>query len=797
MLTSNPKSRQSLVDEIPGMKRLNSFGSDSSSSSGEHTGKHRIGRNEFTEAAAHRLRRQRLAKSPSLLINSAPNYTTRACSPQLKSLVAEVAPFPARSIQSTRQPQKKLMNSKVYSPKDPSALSRPRHGGSNSNKPKKHVAFSEPVPLLRTRPGSDFISDAAPINIGNFDCLPLKVKSCYASGVDAMGYHTSENSLCSRQSDEDTSIFADVTKNTNTDKTLEQLEKSWISYLDEEEIFPNLHSVTVRKRSKNEKIGIYVHFYPFDYGDRLVVSDISPTGKFANSGIEVGDIVVSINGENMLEDPKTQKAVDIVTTATDSVTIVVQKDLESDDTQSATQTSISTLSKDVSSIAHKKLHSLTLDDCAQKSNRKKGEEKSTKNKVRKREEMTGDGSMLISKDTKIKGPVSITMNESWKLSGAIVVSIEKLYASENPGIHMGIKESTSGHVLYISEMSPSSLFARTPLRTGDIILSINNVSLYDNADLVDAYSALGRPGNRITLVARKGGESLNDFLLEGRRQPVIKKEIVPSGQESIDSPLTSKTAGTVGTTISGNSGRDRSNDSGDLFEDGMIGFKASEIWKSYSQHDAADNVSKAVSSLSRGSNEFDFDEESYGASLFGYNSSSSVTIVKNSSNEDIGVEMMEITTEWGRLLVVSKITPRSLTSDTDLKVGDAILAINRISFRKNPSTARASSLVRNAQREVRIEYQKLSSFSPAVPVGVEITKPQKSEVLKAKSSNSYEPSSESTRKPGQVFLTLEEGGGLRRLRPWTAPLQVVNKEKVDIIRRKGSRTLQLNFKNYG
>ena len=286
------------------MKRVNSYGSDSSSSSVEHTGKHHTGRNECTEAAAHRLRRQRLAKSPSLLINSAVNYTTRACSPQRPPLTAGVTPSPVRSLQSTRQPQQKMMNSKVYSPKNPPLPSRPKHVGSNSSKPEKHVAFSEPVTLLLTRQGSDFISDAAPIKTG-----PVKVNSSFASGLDPMGYHTSENSLCSRQSDEATSIFADVTKNVNAEKTSEKLEKKWISYVDEEGIFPNLHSVTVRKRSINEKIGIYVHFYPFDYGDRLVVSDISPTGKFASSGIEVGDIVVSINGENMLEDPKTQKAV--------------------------------------------------------------------------------------------------------------------------------------------------------------------------------------------------------------------------------------------------------------------------------------------------------------------------------------------------------------------------------------------------------------------------------------------------------------------------------------------------------
>jgi hypothetical protein len=71
---------------------------------------------------------------------------------------------------------------------------------------------------------------------------------------------------------------------------------------------PFIHTVTVYKHSQPEKIGIYVGLKRFAFGTRLVVSRVAPDGKFADSGVEVGDIVVSINGKSFLENPNSQDA---------------------------------------------------------------------------------------------------------------------------------------------------------------------------------------------------------------------------------------------------------------------------------------------------------------------------------------------------------------------------------------------------------------------------------------------------------------------------------------------------------
>lgn len=65
---------------------------------------------------------------------------------------------------------------------------------------------------------------------------------------------------------------------------------------------------TVRKKSLNDKIGVFVGISQLPSGPRLVVTKVSPNGKFAESPIEQGDIVVSINGKDFLNNPNSDEA---------------------------------------------------------------------------------------------------------------------------------------------------------------------------------------------------------------------------------------------------------------------------------------------------------------------------------------------------------------------------------------------------------------------------------------------------------------------------------------------------------
>jgi len=689
--------------DIPSLKQANSFESSNSSSS-DKSDKDHFDHRIFSESAAHRLREHRLAQiqlmanpsSDTANSSTEGSYRSQSVHHQEKELYPSI--YEGYTTPNSFEPLDQSQTTLFLSP---SRIIPPRPACARSNlgNINKHVAFFEPVNPARTQPN---------MHTSSFEAKGHRTDYYWSKEEKEQRSETGRS--------EESSVFRNVTmpyyENNNLDDILGQLKDTKLhhkfssdlsndtSYFDEDQggYTPHINSVTVYKNSLSEKIGVFVGVEKFVLGDRLVMTKIPANGKFADSGIEVGDIVISINGENMIDDPTPQRALNIVTAATDRVTIVTQKMDELDDIddyQSATETSISSMTKDFSSFMYDKnqpnyfkpnplLNSTSIqereevDDSLDTSKEYNKRSETEVDKVTRRETMIGDGSMLISKNSKFTEPVSVLMNESWKISGAIVVNVKRINTSDKPGLRIGMKETPNGRVLFVSDIIRSGSFAKTPLRIGDIILSINSISLHKHADVVDAYAALGKSGNRITIVAKKGEESLNEFLFDGRRESVIQNDkIVCNNHKRISTPVSTGTVGTVGTTKSGET------------EDQT---KSSQIVQ------------------------LEFDEESYGASLYGYNSSSNVKIFKDTTLEDVGFEIREATTNWGTLLKVAKITPRSKASTTHLEVGDAILAINGVDFRKNPNAERATSLIKCAQREVCIEYQKMSSYFPALPV---------------------------------------------------------------------------------
>merc|ERR1712008_91151 len=98
--------------------------------------------------------------------------------------------------------------------------------------------------------------------------------------------------------------------------------------------------------------------------------------------------------------------------------------------------------------------------------------------------------------------------------------------------------SNGCRVIFISDIIQSSLFAKTPLQIGDTILSINSICLQKNTDVVDAYAAL-KSGNRVTIVAKKGEKSLNEFLARNRELVVENSTSIRDNVKRIDTSSSS------------------------------------------------------------------------------------------------------------------------------------------------------------------------------------------------------------------------------------------------------------------
>lgn len=441
--------------------------------------------------------------------------------------------------------------------------------------------------------------------------------------------------------------------------------------------------------------------------------------------------------------------------STDRVTFVIEKRPNADDGNSASATSISSITRDVVPVPlpeYQQGNAAVLStptsitkSILKKNNKKRRDvidgELQRVDPSSLRKKMVADGSMIISRDTEIASPIPILANESWKLSGAIILGIKKMSDTENHGLRIGIKETRGGRVLYVAGIDELSPFSKTPLRAEDVILSINNVSLRENADVVDAYAALGKAGKDITLVARKAETSLNDFFLIAQSEK--PEGTVSSVEESMEPTSATETA-RKSIKLDNNS-----SDSNFV----QHGEKTWERQTASPFHPGPNSVrpSNPPSPTSQSSHSsrskfdvFEFDEESYGATLYGYNSSKNVTIVKSNPLEDVGIELIALSTEWGKLLTVSRLSPTTQKMVPDLEVGDAVLRINGISFGESPDVERAVSVMKRARRDVHVEYQKFSLFSRAVPLDpsepviLENPGPETSEITKDVPFDSFE-----------------------------------------------------------
>jgi C-terminal processing protease CtpA/Prc len=387
-----------------------------------------------------------------------------------------------------------------------------------------------------------------------------------------------------------------------------------------------------------------------------------------------------------------------VRAASDRVTFVVQRHIgvEGSPARSISGTTISSVSKDISS-AWGFTSMPDENELLDSSFEEEQERKTTKISMNKR--MVADGSMVITQACEVNEPASIKTNESWKLSGAIIIRIRKSSASQKPGLRMGIKDTSTGRVLFVADISPSSPFARTPLRVGDVVLSINNVNLQENADVVDAYSALGKSGEEFSLVARKAEESLDGFLaskgLQSHTSDTSRRwdtESVSGSQNSMES--------------SGTPVRSGSQRGGYVDRD----IDTENVHPVASRHQPGPKVPPGTPRKS-----FEFSEESYGGSIYGYNSSRIVSVVKNDPYDDVGLGLHVIHSNLGRFLRVSHVVPHSKAASKDIKIGDVVLAINGVGFRDNPDIERALSLIKQARKEVIFEIQQLSNCSFAIP----------------------------------------------------------------------------------
>jgi hypothetical protein len=360
--TPTSHTRTQIQDKIPELEPVASFGSSggsTSSSEAMKTAKSRSDVSEVSEAAGHELRRQRLAKARNMhqtySIPESPispgsqsSFESSRVITLMQSPIGSrsgpttpVSPLQVSNINNTSTQIKRLEKSSQR-PKRPTALITRHARKEDPGYRSKHVAFVE---------ARDVDTTSSLMTSSNDE----------TDGADSLGYPGVYGQQEDDDHDDESSVFRDVltpspegttniedilgpaplnmvpstprsgngsangrrspnkspiadSPSTRMSREVASVEEEGIApyeILQDEEgenEEPPLHTVTVHKVSRHDKIGIFVGIKKYSFGTRLVVSRVSPDGKFAGTGVDVGDIVVSINGKSMMENPSSQEA---------------------------------------------------------------------------------------------------------------------------------------------------------------------------------------------------------------------------------------------------------------------------------------------------------------------------------------------------------------------------------------------------------------------------------------------------------------------------------------------------------
>lgn len=460
---------------------------------------------------------------------------------------------------------------------------------------------------------------------------------------------------------------------------------------------------TVRKTSPADKIGIFVCVREFPGGPRLVVSKVTPTGKFAESPIAEGDTVVSINGINFVDYPRSEDALgkgkkshverkrlwcqsnltllsDVVSRARDRVTFVVLKKRHPDISISMDEFSLPSLpyhhvSEMVNPDQSKKVtREVKNNDGSQTIIMEYFDSSGRKlRQTTRRRWVTFDGS---TRDISI---VSLTFN------GELAILVKKTSQSQIVGLKLHVNRTHRGRkALSVAQVFPSGLFARTPLSVGDTILSINGVDFSEKNDFREAEILLSKAEGDVAIRALKSKE-----WIERRQNHLVKPRLL---EESFTIPAPQ-------------------------------------------------------------SRSFEFENASYGGSTLGYRSAKKLTLENFSASERLGITIKNQPTQWGTLLVATSVAPSSRLTAAGLQVGDIILSINDVDFREEPDANKATSLILSTSGKIEIEYQHIDD-----PVQ------EKSETATIKTNRSFMPDGTrcirtETRNPdGSILVKLEEIG---------------------------------------
>ncbi|KAG7344781.1 PDZ domain containing protein [Nitzschia inconspicua] len=463
-------------------------------------------------------------------------------------------------------------------------------------------------------------------------------------------------------------------------------------------------SISVIKEDPNEKAGIRLEQ---DSTGRLKVRNIARNGLFGESGLEIGDIVLSINRVRLSDGEPPEALVEVANKATRNITIVVKKPSQPQTAPNEKMAKKLQKKKDVAEAL------VTDNNCTKQDTYYNG--------LAQRNE---DGSLNCKKEVQ---------EERAKRGPKMTVTISAM--KEDRDDIIGIEFVVQHKKLWVAHLDPDNcIFSGTDLAIGDCILSINDMSFREYVDAEYAETICAKARAQVTLVVVKNEEG---FTPSTTPRPVKKVSANRppkrnSSSSSIPSKDRKKQDNVPKQRSSSNSSRSsrRSNNSKNEDDDNdqvgplrsLKGNKAKTLSTASSRkafgnihrnlqkniavlngdEDETAPLSSDDSSTSSGNNnslppsqKSDFKIEKY--------TQANISAPKSYWKEAVGVEFRTDTKL--QMIYVHKILDGSIFERTSLEEGDYVLTINDVSFQGGADCAdrrKAAKICMQAKESVNM-----------------------------------------------------------------------------------------------
>jgi len=407
-------------------------------------------------------------------------------------------------------------------------------------------------------------------------------------------------------------------------------------------------SVTVRKDEAKEKIGIRLEA---DDKGRIRVVNIATNGMFAGSEIEVGDIVLSVNGKRLAKGEGPEALVEVIAKANTKVTVVVKK---------------SNIEPRVPEKPERDANKIEDNNVVRVDTYYTGQSKHNE-----------DGSLAFHTKEEVKQ----MQEKKEKIISCSITANKADGKGDEIDNSAGLDFVVQNKLLFVARIDKGSCFRKTKLAVGDRVLSINDCNFRSYADAAFASTIVVKAQNAVTMVLEKGVAGFT---------PVNR----------VDKEKSGSTAPSRGRT--GRRSDHDSRSSREFSPSKRAGSHDDLPSKRKSKDDSRDSLTVDSDD---GANSFVGDDDVLDLPP-SKNSYNEVIIVapKKFASQDVGVLFK---TGKGGVVIVDQIQRNSIFEKTSLEVGDIILEINGKDYRSNPDKLDAWKMCKTTKETVSMLVGKM------------------------------------------------------------------------------------------